>query len=587
MIVMKIVLNIIILLLSSMAFGATSSGRESLFYDKKWDARDGLCRVLKWVNYNGHIMPLYGFVNRSDSVIIPIEFDYAEDMCKGYALVANRREDSTPLPPYSIIWRVPCYEYDYISKDNKRLWCDFDYATSISSIDSTAVVGFTQIQHHFELASRFWTKKHRIKLKELKRRGFMIRYDYKEIASENEADLHQKAPIPFDNMLCDRVQNGEVDSMNYEGFTIKRGKIIDVEKRKEVFITTKYEDAKFVISKFLNDRVIVYHHGYVGLYSYGNNRPNYEKEFFPCTYDAIIDCDNNIFIVSKNGKWGVIDIEGNVIQPCIYNRIWESQQKGLYKVASFTGDYTHDFYDGMVPLFAYGCMDSKGEIIIPVKHKGDMGWHAGIRVEHPNLIFAKDSLWSVYNMSGTLLHDNKFTYLSYHQYGKYTVPELNKKKGLMDEFGNLLFAPTYDDIRLWCDDSDFFAVEKKDRFGVVDRNNNIMVDFVYDEFGFGSNKCNLKPFKRDGKWGYMGMHTFMEIITPQYDYAQSFNNGVAVVRIGDKEGVIDENGRVIVPIKYSTANISESGLSAKDGDGVWHYFDSTGKEVEKGLKQSN
>jgi len=74
-----------------------------------------------------------------------------------------------------------------------------------------------------------------------------------------------------------------------------------------------------------------------------------------------------------------------------------------------------------------------------------------------------------------------------------------------------------------------------------------------------------------------------EIIPPQFDYAHSFNEGLAAVRTGNTWGFIEHNGNVQVPIIYNQAR-SFSGTfaavaSGGPGTATWGFVDRWANEV--------
>ena len=394
---MRVKLTFLLLLLCFIFIKAYGRRTNIPLYDKKWDAKDGLFRVLKWCEYNGHIMPLYGFVDGNDNVVIPIEYDYAQDMCNGYALIGIRQEASTPLPPYPTIWVDTRYKYSYISRMGKISNYSFEYATSICPVDTSVVFGVKKLQTHFELPSSYYI--------ETRKGKFNLNTGKIDSSESYEETVHARLNT-YDNLESDRVLSGDASSMTYEGFTICKDKGL-IDEHSQAIITLRKMDARSDSFTFINDNdsarySLVLYHGYVGIFD------KYDKSLrLPCQYDFLSECSKNRFVACMNCKWGVITLNGNVVLPFIYNRIWETEYAGIFKIVKYTGKMKHDFYDGFVPLFNFGCIDSVGRIIVPVKHEGDMGWNQGLRM-NKNYIFAKDSLWSVYDHKGNLLFDNEF-----------------------------------------------------------------------------------------------------------------------------------------------------------------------------------
>ena len=51
------------------------------------------------------------------------------------------------------------------------------------------------------------------------------------------------------------------------------------------------------------------------------------------------------------------------------------------------------------------------------------------------------------------------------------------------------------------------------------------------------------PFRQDGKWGYKNA-AGQVVVTPQYDLAATFSDGLAIVVLNGKWGFIDKTGKV-------------------------------------------
>jgi hypothetical protein len=88
----------------------------------------------------------------------------------------------------------------------------------------------------------------------------------------------------------------------------------------------------------------------------------------------------------------------------------------------------------------------------------------------------------------------------------------------------------------------------------------------------------LTPFERNGRWGYENAN-WREVITPKYDYAHRFSEGLAAVKLNDKLGFIDKAGRVVIPLMYEGAGGFSEGLAAVKVDGKCGFIDKTGRVV--------
>ncbi len=92
-----------------------------------------------------------------------------------------------------------------------------------------------------------------------------------------------------------------------------------------------------------------------------------------------------------------------------------------------------------------------------------------------------------------------------------------------------------------------FYSSQNDKYGYVDTTGKIIVTPRYDmawDFIQG-----MSIVKLDGKYGYVN-ESGVEVIKPRFDGALAFSDGLAVVRIGEKYGFIDKTGTLVVPAIY-------------------------------------
>lgn len=72
--------------------------------------------------------------------------------------------------------------------------------------------------------------------------------------------------------------------------------------------------------------------------------------------------------------------------------------------------------------------------------------------------------------------------------------------------------------------------------------------------------CPLKAFKNDrGKWGFRNPLNGIVAITPIYDSASDFSEGLAAVELEGNWGYINKTGEVVVPLIYNYAEDFDNG----------------------------
>jgi Glycosyl hydrolase-like 10/WG containing repeat len=77
------------------------------------------------------------------------------------------------------------------------------------------------------------------------------------------------------------------------------------------------------------------------------------------------------------------------------------------------------------------------------------------------------------------------------------------------------------------------------------------------------------------KWGYIDK-TGRLISRLQFDEAEFFSEGLALVRIANKYGYLDKTGKLVIPPQFEAANSFREGLATVKVGGKWGYIDPTG-----------
>jgi serine/threonine-protein kinase len=89
---------------------------------------------------------------------------------------------------------------------------------------------------------------------------------------------------------------------------------------------------------------------------------------------------------------------------------------------------------------------------------------------------------------------------------------------------------------------------------------------------------SLHPIKIGDKYGYIDQ-TGRVVIQPQFDSADDFSEGMAVIRIGKKYGFIDKKGELLIPPQFDfTLDFSE-GLAMVNIDNKYGYISKNGQFV--------
>jgi hypothetical protein len=192
---------------------------------------------------------------------------------------------------------------------------------------------------------------------------------------------------------------------------------------------------------------------------------------------------------------------------------------------------------------------------------------------------------------------SKYAYVSPFYEGLAKVFHSDKDKwGFIDETGKEVVPPKYDVVG---DFSEGFAiVELNGKYGFVDMKGKEVVPLKYDNVGdFSEGFAGVRLGDKRGKVDKNGKEywdmtrdysttgetistTGETIIPPKYDYVgRVFFDGLAWIRLGDKWGFINEQGKVVVPPVYDEVRVFDFGFAQVKLNGKWGVVDQQGKVV--------
>ncbi|MDO5046725.1 WG repeat-containing protein [Campylobacter sp.] len=267
----------------------------------------------------------------------------------------------------------------------------------------------------------------------------------------------------------------------------------------------------------------------------------------PFIYEDISFSEEGLISAKKDGKYGVIDISGNEILPFAYDYLSRFKE-GLAIVVKIEGKSAKQ-----------GFIDKSGKIVVPMEYE-------------PRFTPKNSDAFLFNNGIAKVSKDGKYGFIS--KAGKVVTPIIydeahwidknfakvleykDRKAGLIDSSGKLVLPVEYEE-HIVTDKSGLFIARKRGE-GVakfLDKNLNVVLegDYLTAAFHDGLSRVGFH------KQGYMDK-TGKLVIDKIYDNAADFKNGFAEVSKGEKWGVIDVNGKEVVPIKFDHLTISGADL---------------------------
>ena len=274
-----------------------------------------------------------------------------------------------------------------------------------------------------------------------------------------------------------------------------------------------------------------------------------------CEYSSIKHSGEYVYLV-KNGKNGYAELKGTdevkLLIPCIYDKL-ESYSKNAPMRATYNGK------EGMI--------DGNNKIIIPFEYSNIGKFY---NVGAYNMAWVEqDGKYGIYNIDGTVIqpwdiekayvmNENSGTsYLTFDDFPDPSTPYIhivvNGMTGVLSGKTYKTVIPCkYGYISPVINERAFYKANNK--WGIMDIQNNSIQEAIYDKIKINNNMLS-EAFTPDG----------------------TFNDNMYVF-IGDKQGMIDKNGKAFIPVKYDSLGVfSENMIVAKCGN-LYGYINSNGEE---------
>lgn len=273
-------------------------------------------------------------------------------------------------------------------------------------------------------------------------------------------------------------------------------------------------------------------------------------------YEQLGFFKEGLALAMKNGRFGYIDKGNRTIIPFIYDEATEFEQgRAIVTVKE-----------------KQGMIDRSGDIIFPLEFE-DIG------ILSEGLIYAaKDSLYGYFdknfNPRVSYKFDEAYTFID----GKAKV-QIGEKQAFIDEYGTYVVPPGFGSISFFNDSLLIF--EDDEYFGLMRKNCELVIQAQYDEIGILSLNRALVVYEDqvgyvDGA-GKLVIKTLYETF-PNYVKRGQFKSNLAIVKLRGKYGIIDQNGKVILPISFTDIGDVSSLIAFSKGKG-WGFMDQTGKII--------
>jgi hypothetical protein len=310
----------------------------------------------------------------------------------------------------------------------------------------------------------------------------------------------------------------------------------------------------------------------------------------PFLYESATDFEQGRALVEKDSKQGMIDRTGGIIFPISYSDLGAVSEGLVYaQKDSLYGYYDKNntpriseryqdafpFLNGMAKVQigenqAY--IDEFGSQIVPPGYEEIDFFNDSL------LIFIEEGLKGLMRKNCRVLQAAE-----YEEIGKLSLNRsLVVKNGLIgyiDGTGKNVIPCTFETYPNYIKRSQFMSnmaiVKSKGKFGVIDLNGKVIVPTIFEQIGDIS---SLIAFTKGKGWGFMDL-TGKQVLSMDYDYAESFKDGLAIVEKLTLQGAIDPKGKVLIPLSFTSVDRISKELYLVSNGGKYGVYSNTGEMI--------
>lgn len=314
------------------------------------------------------------------------------------------------------------------------------------------------------------------------------------------------------------------------------------------------------------------------------------KELLPIEYDEItvLDGMENSIIIKKDGKVGLVNDNGSILIEVNYKDIralGETYKDGYitiddagkYGVVSATKkQILENKYDEIMPVYLKDyylikegekkeVIDSNGNVIL------DSGFDDIKSATTNGVIFIKNNLYGEISTSAEITLDAKYQDLKEVKDGIY-IAKQNDKYGIIDNVGNEQLAFEYAGITYNEKADLFFAEDSEYNTSIINDIYDVKATGILSEVNNEDEYIRMRVNDNYKYYDFKGEETANTKVLK--------NNTIFLDKKDGKYGYVDKKGNPVTEYIYDDATEqNKCGFVAVKKDGVWGSLDKNGKEV--------
>lgn len=189
--------------------------------------------------------------------------------------------------------------------------------------------------------------------------------------------------------------------------------------------------------------------------------------------------------------------------------------------------------------------------------------------------------WGYVNLKGEYVINPQFANADYFRDGLALVENVDEQFGYIDKSGAFKIAAQYKRATPFSDGL-AFVVSEGGYPTCIDKSGNVKFTLEQAEgvfpFSEGLALFCIVDAEMNYKYGFIDK-SGKEVVKPQFDVANSFREGLALIKQGDQWGFIDKTGKMVINPQFEEALPFNEGIAPVCNGKQWGFIDTKGSYV--------
>lgn len=272
------------------------------------------------------------------------------------------------------------------------------------------------------------------------------------------------------------------------------------------------------------------------------------------TYISSDKEEDEMILISKDKKRGMISMEGDILIPFEYLQIEQLTGPYFKLTKSHTGNESQ--------IHDYGIANIQGQIL-----------QAAIYAHLNGQLVHKDGKSGIFTKDfKKFLVEPQYDYISsIRKNHTKVIVHQNGKRGILDIEKGMVIPVEYDYLKEVYKLN--YIAKRDDKFGIIDSNNNIILPIEYKYISLIPRSHNTFIVQKDKKYDLWFSRDKEWLTTVQYDSIYTTDFSKIHVQLNGKWGKINSANKILIPIEYDEISLTNQ---VRKGD-KWGLYDRSNK----------